>query len=82
MIGDDKQLTAIDAGGGFRALRLRLGACEDIHHARDRLRDPIHPLCRPAVSLLAGLQKRRSYVLAATLSRTGCQGRSWGAPPS
>jgi len=28
MIGDDKQLAAIDTGGGFRALRLRLGACE------------------------------------------------------
>jgi conjugative relaxase-like TrwC/TraI family protein len=28
MIGDDKQLASIDTGGGFRALRLRLGACE------------------------------------------------------
>jgi ATP-dependent exoDNAse (exonuclease V) alpha subunit len=26
--GDDRQLAAIDAGGGFRALRLRLGASE------------------------------------------------------
>jgi conjugative relaxase-like TrwC/TraI family protein len=28
LVGDDRQLAAIDAGGGFRALRLRLGACE------------------------------------------------------
>ncbi len=28
MIGDDKQLAPVDTGGGFRALRLRLGACE------------------------------------------------------
>src|SRR5215207_4169018 len=28
LVGDDRQLSAIDAGGGFRALRLRLGASE------------------------------------------------------
>jgi conjugative relaxase-like TrwC/TraI family protein len=28
LIGDDRQLSAIDAGGGFRGLRLRLGASE------------------------------------------------------
>jgi conjugative relaxase-like TrwC/TraI family protein len=28
LVGDDRQLAAIDAGGGFRALRLRLGAGE------------------------------------------------------
>jgi hypothetical protein len=28
LVGDDRQLGAIDAGGGFRALRLRLGASE------------------------------------------------------
>jgi conjugative relaxase-like TrwC/TraI family protein len=28
LVGDDGQLAAIDAGGGFRALRLRLGASE------------------------------------------------------
>jgi conjugative relaxase-like TrwC/TraI family protein len=28
LVGDDRQLAAIDAGGGFRALRLRLGASE------------------------------------------------------
>jgi len=28
LVGDDRQLASIDAGGGFRALRLRLGACE------------------------------------------------------
>ncbi len=26
LVGDDKQLASIDAGGGFRGLRLRLGA--------------------------------------------------------
>jgi conjugative relaxase-like TrwC/TraI family protein len=28
LVGDERQLAAIDAGGGFRALRLRLGASE------------------------------------------------------
>src|SRR5207247_2611194 len=28
LVGDDRQLAAVDAGGGFRALRLRLGARE------------------------------------------------------
>jgi conjugative relaxase-like TrwC/TraI family protein len=28
LVGDDRQLAAIEAGGGFRALRLRLGASE------------------------------------------------------
>ena len=28
LVGDDKQLASIDAGGGFRGLRLRLGASE------------------------------------------------------
>jgi ATP-dependent exoDNAse (exonuclease V) alpha subunit len=28
LVGDDRQLSAIDAGGGFRALRYRLGASE------------------------------------------------------
>jgi conjugative relaxase-like TrwC/TraI family protein len=28
LVGDDRQFAAIDAGGGFRALRLRLGAAE------------------------------------------------------
>ncbi|MDF2744172.1 MAG: putative ATP-dependent exoDNAse, partial [Actinomycetia bacterium] len=28
MVGDDRQLAPIDAGGGFRALRLRMGASE------------------------------------------------------
>jgi conjugative relaxase-like TrwC/TraI family protein len=41
LVGDDRQLAAIDAGGGFRALRLRLGASELIenrrqHHAWER----------------------------------------------
>ena len=41
LVGDDRQLAAIDAGGGFRALRLRLGASELTenrrqHHAWER----------------------------------------------
>jgi hypothetical protein len=37
---------------------------------------PRRPPCRPANSLLAELQKPPSYVLPATRSRAGCQGRS------
>jgi conjugative relaxase-like TrwC/TraI family protein len=41
LVGDDRQLAAVDAGGGFRALRLRLGASELVdnrrqHHAWER----------------------------------------------
>jgi ATP-dependent exoDNAse (exonuclease V) alpha subunit len=28
LVGDDRQFASIEAGGGFRALRLRLGASE------------------------------------------------------
>jgi conjugative relaxase-like TrwC/TraI family protein len=34
LAGDDRQLAAIDAGGGFRALRLRLGASELVENRR------------------------------------------------
>jgi conjugative relaxase-like TrwC/TraI family protein len=34
LVGDDRQLAAIDAGGGFRALRLRLGATELVDNRR------------------------------------------------
>jgi hypothetical protein len=34
LVGDDRQLAAIDAGGGFRALRLRLGASELMENRR------------------------------------------------
>ncbi len=37
---------------------------------------PRLPPCRPASSLLAGLQKQRSYVLSASGVPCGCQGRS------
>jgi hypothetical protein len=36
LVGDDRQLAAIDAGGGFRALRLRLGASELTEHRRQQ----------------------------------------------
>jgi conjugative relaxase-like TrwC/TraI family protein len=34
LVGDDRQLAPIDAGGGFRALRLRLGASELLENRR------------------------------------------------
>jgi conjugative relaxase-like TrwC/TraI family protein len=34
LVGDDKQLAAIEAGGGFRGLRLRLGASTLSHNRR------------------------------------------------
>jgi AAA domain len=37
LVGDDRQLAAIDAGGGFRALRLRLGASELVENRRQQL---------------------------------------------
>jgi conjugative relaxase-like TrwC/TraI family protein len=36
LVGDDRQLASIDAGGGFRALRLRLGASELTENRRQR----------------------------------------------
>ena len=36
LVGDDRQLAAIDAGGGFRALRLRLGASELTRNRRQQ----------------------------------------------
>src|SRR5207249_1971912 len=39
LVGDDKQLQAIDMGGGFRALRQRLGASELTVNRRQR--DPL-----------------------------------------
>jgi len=34
LVGDDRQLAPIDAGGGFRALRLRMGASELVENRR------------------------------------------------
>lgn len=36
LVGDDEQLAEIDAGGGFRGLRLRLGACVLSDNVRQR----------------------------------------------
>jgi ATP-dependent exoDNAse (exonuclease V) alpha subunit len=36
LVGDDRQLAPIDAGGGFRALRLRLGASELVGNRRQQ----------------------------------------------
>jgi hypothetical protein len=36
LVGDDRQLAPIDAGGGFRALRIRLGASELVENRRQQ----------------------------------------------
>jgi conjugative relaxase-like TrwC/TraI family protein len=36
LVGDDRQLAPIDAGGGFRALRLRLGTSELVENRRQQ----------------------------------------------
>jgi ATP-dependent exoDNAse (exonuclease V) alpha subunit len=48
MIGDDRQLAAIDTGGAFRAFRLRLGACElrGNHRQRTQLGQDVAALFR------------------------------------
>jgi conjugative relaxase-like TrwC/TraI family protein len=47
LVGDDRQLAAIDAGGGFRALRLRLGASEVTENRRQ-----LHAWQREAIELV------------------------------
>jgi conjugative relaxase-like TrwC/TraI family protein len=47
LVGDDRQLAAIDAGGGFRALRLRLGASELTENRRQ-----LHAWQREAIELV------------------------------
>jgi conjugative relaxase-like TrwC/TraI family protein len=49
LVGDDRQLAAIDAGGGFRALRLRLGASELTENRRQH-----HAWEREALELVRG----------------------------
>ena len=47
LVGDDRQLAAVDAGGGFRALRLRLGASELMENRRQ-----LHAWERDAIELV------------------------------
>jgi hypothetical protein len=47
LVGDDRQLAAIDAGGGFRALRVRLGASELVENRRQ-----LHAWERQALELV------------------------------
>jgi conjugative relaxase-like TrwC/TraI family protein len=47
LVGDDRQLAAVDAGGGFRALRLRLGASELVENRRQ-----LHAWQREAIELV------------------------------
>jgi conjugative relaxase-like TrwC/TraI family protein len=49
LVGDDRQLAAIDAGGGFRALRVRLGASELVENRRQ-----LHAWERDALELVRG----------------------------
>jgi hypothetical protein len=47
LVGDDRQLAAVDAGGGFRSLRLRLGASELTENRRQ-----LHAWERDAIELV------------------------------
>jgi ATP-dependent exoDNAse (exonuclease V) alpha subunit len=47
LVGDDRQLAPIAAGGGFRALRLRLGASELVENRRQ-----LHAWQREAIELV------------------------------
>jgi hypothetical protein len=47
LVGDDRQLAAVDAGGGFRALRVRLGASELTENRRQ-----LHAWQREAIELV------------------------------
>jgi conjugative relaxase-like TrwC/TraI family protein len=47
LVGDDRQLAAVDAGGGFRGLRLRLGASELVENRRQ-----LHAWERDAIELV------------------------------
>jgi hypothetical protein len=47
LVGDDRQLAAVDAGGGFRALRLRSGASELVENRRQ-----LHAWQREAIELV------------------------------
>ena len=50
LVGDDKQLQSIDMGGGFRALRQRLGASELIRTAASGTRWTSRPSRRSATA--------------------------------
>ncbi len=65
LVGDDRQLAAIDAGGGFRALRLRLG--------RQRARRRTAGSCTP------GSARPSSWSARARWTRpSSCTGRTTG----
>ena len=68
LVGDDRQLAAIDAGGGFRALRLRLGASELTENRRQQ-----QAWEREALELVrSGLGRRRWRPIGPMI---GCGGR-------
>jgi hypothetical protein len=74
LVGDDRQLAAIDAGGGFRALRLRLGASELVENRRQ-----LHAWQREAIELVR--QGEVDQAPTSTGHMTGwwqrSQSRSW-----
>jgi hypothetical protein len=71
LVGDDRQLQAIEAGGGFRSLRIRLGASELTTNRRQ-----LDPLDREAVELVRsgrGAEALRLYEEAGRFTVAGTQ---------
>ncbi|HWV87341.1 MAG TPA: MobF family relaxase [Capillimicrobium sp.] len=74
LVGDDKQLPEIDAGGGFRGLARRLGAAELQHNRRqhdpeDRRALDAHRAGRPE-ELVESLRRRGRIAVAPDVDQT------------
>jgi ATP-dependent exoDNAse (exonuclease V) alpha subunit len=67
LVGDDRQLAAIDAGGGFRALRLRPGASELTENRRQlhAWREAIELVRQGEVDQAVELYRAHNRVVAA-----------------
>jgi ATP-dependent exoDNAse (exonuclease V) alpha subunit len=68
LIGDDRQLSSIDAGGGFRGLRLRLGASELTKNRRQQAQweqQALELVCRFQVEQAVGLYREHDRVVVA-----------------
>jgi conjugative relaxase-like TrwC/TraI family protein len=68
LVGDDRQLAAIDAGGGFRALRLRLGASELVENRRQQQaweREALELVCSGLVDDAVAAYQAHDRVVAA-----------------
>jgi len=71
LVGDDRQLAAIDAGGGFRALRLRLGASELTENRRQQQaweREALELVRSGLVEEAVAAYQAHDRVVAATLA--------------